>query len=100
MSSTKASAEDVARLAGLARVSVPAESLDAFAAEFDSILAYVGKLDELTLEDSDRIIPAVRNVLRTDGGENTPGTYTRAIVDQFPQKEGDSLSVKKILSHD
>lgn len=100
MSTAKATSEDVKRLAALARVDVPESDLERFAAEFDSILAYVGKLDELTLPESGSALPAHRNVLRADEGPYTPGTWTKALVAQFPQKEGDSLSVKKILSHD
>lgn len=100
MSDTKATPEDVKRLAALARVDVPEQDLARFAEEFDSVLAYVGKLDELTLPDSGRKIPDVRNVLRADEGAYEPRTWTEALVSQFPQKEGNSLSVKKILSHD
>ena len=100
MSTAKATAEDVKRLAALARVDVAAEDIDRFAAEFDSILAYVGKLDELTLKEEDRNLSSVRNVLRADEGAYEAGTWTEKIVAQFPAKEGNSLSVKKIISHD
>ena len=100
MSETKATPEDVKRLASLARVAVPDEDLARFAGEFDSVLAYVGKLDELTLPDSGRNLSVVRNVLRPDEGAYEPGTWTERIVGQFPSKEGNSLSVKKIISHD
>lgn len=98
--SSKATPEDVKRLAGLARIEVPDAALERFATEFDSILAYVGKLDELTLPESDGVLSPVRNVLREDGVPHEPGAWTERIVAQFPQKEGNSLSVKKILSHD
>jgi len=100
MSDAKASPEDVKRLAALARVTVAESDLARFATEFDSILAYVGKLDELTLPKNERNLSEVRNVLRADEGVYTPGTWTERIVGQFPAKEGDSLSVKKIISHD
>ena len=100
MSDAKATIEDVKRLAALARVDVPEDDLARFAAEFDGILAYVGKLDELTLPEGAVSVPALRNVLRKDEGEYEAGTWTEAITAQFPQKEGNSLSVKKILSHD
>lgn len=100
MSTAKATGEDVKRLAALARVDVPEADLERFAAEFDSILAYVGKLDELTLPEAGLEVPPLHNVLRTDGGEYESGTWTDALVAQFPQKEGNSLSVKKIISHD
>lgn len=100
MSTAKASVEDVSRLAALSRISVPEEDLARFAAEFDSILAYVGKLDELTLPESGRLKNDVRNILRADTEPYTSGTWTQRIVAQFPEKSGDSLSVKQIISHD
>lgn len=96
----KATPEDVKRLATLARVDVDDADLAKFAAEFDSILAYVGKLDELTLPESERNLSVVRNVLREDETPYESGTWTERIVAQFPAKEGNSLSVKKIISHD
>jgi len=100
MSDTRATPEDVKRLASLARISVPEEDLARFASEFDSILAYVGKLDELSLPEGERRVPLLRNVFREDGEPNVPGTWTKALTDQFPERDGDSLSVKQIISHD
>lgn len=100
MSDTKATPEDVKRLATLARLDVAESDLARFATEFDSILAYVGKLDDLTLPESGRNLSVVRNVLRADETLYESGTWTERIVEQFPAKEGNSLSVKKIISHD
>lgn len=100
MSDTKATPEDVKRLATLARLDVAESDLARFATEFDSILAYVGKLDDLTLPESGRNLSVVRNVLRADEAPYESGTWTERIVEQFPAKEGNSLSVKKIISHD
>ncbi|HRH55249.1 MAG TPA: Asp-tRNA(Asn)/Glu-tRNA(Gln) amidotransferase subunit GatC [Candidatus Paceibacterota bacterium] len=100
MSTTKATPEDVKRLAALARIEVPEEDLARFASEFDGILSYVGKLEELTLSETGRVLPPVRNVLREDGNVTEPGTWTAKITEQFPEREGDSLKVKQIISHD
>ncbi len=98
---TKASPEDVRRLAALSRIEISDADLQSFAEEFDAILAYVGKLEELTLPSvSERVLPAVRNVLREDGEPHAPGVYTEKIVEQFPERDGNYLSVKQILSHD
>ena len=97
---SKASAEDVKRLAALARIEVPEADLERFAAEFDSILAYVGKLEELDLPETGRNLSPVRNVLRADENPTETGTWTEAITAQFPEREGDSLKVKQIISHD
>ena len=96
-----ASADDVRKLAALARLSIPEENLEAFASEFDGVLAYVGKLDELSLpERGAGSPPTVRNVFREDGTPHETGLYTDKIVEQFPDKEGNYLSVKQIISYD
>lgn len=96
-----ASADEVKKLAALARISIPEEKLAAFASEFDGILAYVGRLDELSLPArSERAVPAVRNVMREDGEPHEAGKYTRALTEQFPERAGDHLKVKQIISYD
>lgn len=92
--------EDVARLAALARIDIPEADRARFAAEFESVLSYVSRLNELTLQGAARTLPAVRNVLREDGEPNVPGTYTEVLARAFPERDGDYLSVKQIISHD
>jgi aspartyl/glutamyl-tRNA(Asn/Gln) amidotransferase C subunit len=97
----KATPEDVARLAALARISIPENQLAAMAQEFDSILAYIGQLDELSLDRA--TVPAdltVKNSFREDGVPHEKGMWTEAITAQFPAREGDALAVKQIISHD
>ena len=94
-----ATTDDVKKLAELARIDVPEERLAAFAAEFDQILSYVGQLDELSVEKGAPLLP-YENIMRKDGEPTPKGTWTRDIVAQFPQKDGDYLSVKQIISHD
>lgn len=95
----------VERLAALARISIPDNRKEALAAEFESVLAYIGQLDELSLsvkENSDGtpVLPPLHNVFRDDADPYAPGTWTKEIIDAFPAKAGNTLSVKKILSHD
>lgn len=93
--------EDVRKLAALARLSIPEEKLAERAAEFDSIVSYIGQLDELDIKtDGTPETPALRNVFREDGEPTTPGTWTEKLVALFPKREGNRLSVKKIISHD
>ena len=96
-----ASAEDVQKLAALSRLSIPEADLAHTAKEFDAILAYVGKLEQLTLHAKYAgTAGAVRNVFRIDGEPHAKGKHTKALVAQFPDKEGNYLKVKQILSHD
>lgn len=101
MSARQGTPEDVRRLATLARINIPEEKLSAFASEFDTVLAYVGTLNELELSiGTERRVPAVRNVLREDTEPTPSGTNTKKIVAQFPERSGNSLVVKQIISHD
>lgn len=96
-----ATTEDVKKLAALARLSIPEDMLEARAAEFDRIVAYIAQLDELDIKtDATPIAPALRNVFREDGEPTPPGTWTEKLTGMFPERDGDRLSVKKIISHD
>ena len=94
--------KEVVRLAALARISVPDADITRLAGEFEHILAYVGKLNELSVEVSgiDKGSVPMVNVFREDGEPHETGKYTEAITAQFPNREGDALSVKQVISHD
>ena len=95
-----ATAEDVKKLASLARISVSEEELPKFTQEFDAILAYVSQLEKLDLpSDLKDSKPALRNVMREDGEPDAPGAWTEKIVKAFPQSEKNALSVKQIITH-
>lgn len=95
-----ATPDDVTRLAALARISVPEHELAKFAGEFESILAYIGQIDALTIPEGAQAVPAHRNVFREDGEPHPSGQYTDALAEQFPRREGDYLAVRQIISHD
>jgi aspartyl-tRNA(Asn)/glutamyl-tRNA(Gln) amidotransferase subunit C len=94
-----ATLEEVKKLAALARISVSDSEVEKFAVEFDAILAYVGQLEKLDVKKSGSLLPYV-NVMREDGEPHEKGKYTDTLVEQFPQNEGNYLSVKQIISHD
>ncbi len=96
-----ASVDDVKKLASLARLTVADEDLPRFVKDFEAILAYVSQLDELVLpEHLKDEKPALRNVMREDGEPHEPGLYTKKLTEQFPERQGDYLKVKQIISHD
>ncbi len=88
---------DVEKLAELSLIAVPDSELDDVAKEMGAILEYVADVNKLAGEEGEREKPVLRNVMRDDVVTNTPGEYTKDIVAQFPDKEGDALRVKKIL---
>jgi aspartyl/glutamyl-tRNA(Asn/Gln) amidotransferase C subunit len=96
-----ATAEDVQKLAALARLSIPEDTLAARAAEFDRIVAYIDQLEKLDIDMGQAPeAPTLRNVFRKDGEATPPGTWTEKLVGMFPKRDGNHLSVKKIISHD
>jgi aspartyl/glutamyl-tRNA(Asn/Gln) amidotransferase C subunit len=93
--------EEVQKLASLSRVYIPEEQAETFASEFESILSYVSSLESLTLTALDEHEPGIHiNKFREDGAPHAPGAYTEKAVEAFPDKEGNSLKVKQILSHE
>lgn len=95
-----ASADDVKKLAALARIRVSDEELPKLAKEFESILAYVGQLENLSVTSAPDIRPSLRNVMREDGEPHETGIHTENLAAQFPERDGDYLKVKQIISHD
>lgn len=92
--------EEVRKLAALARIRIDDAELEAFTKEFDGILAYVGQLEQVDLGKEANEKPPLRNVMREDGEPHASGRYTEKLAEQFPAREGDSLAVKQIISHD
>lgn len=94
-----ATAEEVKKLAALARMEVGEGELARFTEEFDAILAYVGQLERLDLAAVEETTP-LRNVMREDGEPHEAGLYTEKLAAQFPNREGDALAVKQVISHE
>jgi len=96
-----ATTEEVKKLSTLARIRVDEADLEKFTSEFDAILAYVGQLEKLDLpQGREGEKPALRNVIRADGVPHEAEAFTKILAEQFPQREGDALSVKQIIIHD
>ncbi len=95
-----ATTEEVKKLAALARIRIEDAELEKFTSEFDAILAYVGQLEKLELPKGKSAKPALRNVMRADGEPHETGKYTEKLVEQFPAREGNALSVKQVITHE
>ena len=106
-----ATVDEVKKLAALARISIDESELEKFTKEFDAILEYVGQLEKLELPKSGAEKLVLRNVMREDGeprmksdfkrGEpHSANDYTPALIEEFPQREGDALVVKQIITHE
>lgn len=96
-----ATTEEVKKLASLARIKIDGAELEKFTKEFDGILAYVGQLETLNIpKDTIGEKPPLRNVMRSDTDPYAARSFTDKIAVQFPAREGDSLVVKQIITHE
>lgn len=90
--------EDVQKLADLAHITVAQDELEKVASEMDATLAYVSQVTTLTgVVPQEHTKMQLRNVMRDDVVVTEKGAYTKDIVAQFPDKDGNALRVKKIL---
>ena len=92
------SADDVRKVAKLARLDLPEEKIATYTGQLESILEYVGQLESIDTEGVPETTRAVEvtNVTRKDG--ITPTPVREDILNQAPQREGDFFRVPKILA--
>ena len=95
---SRISADDVRKVAKLARLDLPEEKIATYTGQLESILDYVSQLAEIDTEGVPETTRAVEvtNVTREDGVTPTP--IREDILNQAPLREGDFFRVPKILA--
>jgi len=95
--------EDVKKLADMARIDMSDSEMEGIAKDFDSILAYVGQVQEVSKSEGTQSSALTQedyflnNVMRDDIVTNKEGEYTEKILSNAPDTENGFLKVKKIL---
>jgi aspartyl-tRNA(Asn)/glutamyl-tRNA(Gln) amidotransferase subunit C len=94
---SKISAEDVRKVAQLARLDLPEEKIATYTGQLERILDYVAHLEAV---DTEGVAPTTRavevvNVTRDDRIDPTP--VRDQLLDLAPQREGDFFRVPRIL---
>ena len=90
--------EEILHLGTLSRIKLSEEEVGKFKADIDSILDYVGQVNEIVADaDLGKAVGPVHNVFREDEVTNEPGSYTADLVAAFPDRKGDYMKVKKVL---
>ncbi len=95
---SKISADDVRKVASLARLALPEETIAAYTGQLERILDYV---DHLQAVDTEGVPPTTRavevvNVTREDRVDPTP--VREELLNLAPQREGDFFRVPRILA--
>lgn len=96
------SKEEIKKLADLARIDLSDAEIAELAGEMDSILGYVKLVqqfhpDEAESKDEAKEGLGIINVMREDENPTESEIYSKDLVAEFPNKEGNYLKVKKIL---
>jgi aspartyl-tRNA(Asn)/glutamyl-tRNA(Gln) amidotransferase subunit C len=95
---SKISAEDVRKVAELARLDLPEEKIATYTGQLERILEYVAHLEAVDTDGVPATTRAVEvvNVTRDDRIEPTP--VREQLLDLAPQREGDFFRVPRILA--
>ena len=95
---SKITADDVRKVAHLARLALPEEKIATYTSQLERILDYVAHLEAVDTTDVPATTRAVEvvNVTRDDRVEPTP--VREQLLNQAPQREGDFFRVPKILA--
>ena len=95
---SRISADDVRKVAKLARLDLPEEKIATYTGQLELILEYVGQLETIDTEGVPETTRAVEvtTVTREDGVTPTP--VREEILNQAPLREGDFFRVPKILA--
>ena len=88
---------DILRIAELSRLTIPEEDLDAFAAQFERIVDYVGVINAMPMEgiEPQTAINTLDNVVREDVVGET--LSTEAALSNAPKKNEAFIKVPKVL---
>ncbi|OGG42089.1 hypothetical protein A2837_00035 [Candidatus Kaiserbacteria bacterium RIFCSPHIGHO2_01_FULL_46_22] len=93
--------EEILHLGTLSRMRLSDAEAEKLKGEIDSILDYIGQVNELVDDGHlEKKVGLVHNVFRDDEVTNEPGSYSGALTAAFPEREGNYLKVKKILNPD
>ncbi|MES2470880.1 MAG: Asp-tRNA(Asn)/Glu-tRNA(Gln) amidotransferase subunit GatC [Patescibacteria group bacterium] len=90
---------DIESLAALSRIELTEEEKVQFAEEAKVILSYIADISgKISPAQAESRTGALKNVMRADEVSNTPGEQTQTLLDEAPHREGDYLTVKKIIA--
>ena len=86
------------KLAALSRLALNEEEKKDLWKDIDGILNYVSEIQKVSsTPDIGKRVGMLKNVMREDGDPHPGGLFTKEILAEAPRREGNYISVKKIL---
>jgi len=95
---SKITADDVRKVAHLARLQLPEEKIATYTGQLERILEYVAQLESVDTEGVPPTTRAVEVVNVTRDDMVVPTDVREQLLDEAPQREGDFFRVPKILA--
>ena len=95
---SKITADDVRKVATLARLDLPEEKIATYTGQLERILDYVAQLESVDTEGVPPTTRAVEVVNVTRDDVVTPTDVREQLLNEAPQREGDFFRVPKILA--
>jgi aspartyl-tRNA(Asn)/glutamyl-tRNA(Gln) amidotransferase subunit C len=91
--------EDVERLAALSRLSLSDEEMKRMESTLDPILEYVGRLSAVDVTDvpETEAVFVLSEELRQDEPVPVDDSFRRAVLSNFPDRQGDLLRVPGVF---
>jgi aspartyl-tRNA(Asn)/glutamyl-tRNA(Gln) amidotransferase subunit C len=90
--------EEILKLAELARLDITDEEAEAYKKDFEGILNYIDTIKNVDIEaDEFYETNFTRNSMRDDNDVYEAGSFTKDILAEAPNREGDYFKVKKVL---
>lgn len=91
--------DDIQKLTDLALVDMSETEIEKIQGEIKPILDYVSELQKLSAQDLEPAVGDIYNIMRDDANPHESGLHTEALLKELPQREGDYVKVKKILTN-
>ena len=95
---SKITADDVRKVAKLARLDLPEDTIATYTGQLERILDYVDQLQAVDTEGVPPTTRAVEVVNETRADTVVPTEVREDLLDQAPQREGDFFRVPKIMA--
>lgn len=91
--------EDIIQLGELSRIALSSAEIGRLQTEIDAILSYVSTVRDIAAgEVPGTAVGALYNVLRPDVITTVAGAYTETLLSALPHRDGQFMSVKKIIN--
>ena len=90
---------DIRALASLSRIAITEEEIPNLEAELAGVLAFTGAVQQVEIVIPTGHTAGLHNITRPDTDPYEPGTFTEALLDAAPKRNGEYLEVKQVLAH-